>query len=286
LDPYPTAPLFVPYPSSDAPAPAPLASTHCRLVVRVAVWRNLPSVASTGPIFRQSKIVTFVATASWCNGRRRCLIEMRRNVRKCNRKQLLDVIYTGVGVGGGVSPSPASASLIFGPNCTPPCSRRGIGGDRTSSCADPSPDLDGRPIAHRYCTPPRQPSPWGDIRSGGGGTSLLSAKIQRFSRSSSLLAPSMRRASRASSSPSPCLRWPPNPLLSAASSRARPPIPTASIVGRLLFFAIPGHHGCCCHRPPRLCLPPSPDPIVPSPPPPAPSLAHPLPLMMRSSLVP
>ncbi len=166
----------------------------------------------------------------------------------------------------------AYALLIFGPDRAPPCSRCGIDGDGTPSCADLSPDLERRPIARRCCTPPQQPSPQGDIRLGGGGTSLSSAKIQRFSRSSSLLALSMRRASRASSSPSPCLRWPPNPLLSAASSRACLPIPTASIVGRLLIFAIPGHHGCHCHRPPHLCPPPSPDPIVPSPPPPALSL--------------
>ncbi len=286
MDPYPTAPLLVPFPSSDAPAPAPFASTHCRLAVCVAVWCNSPSVASTSPIFRRSKIVTFVATASWHNGRRRFSIKMRKNDRKCDRKQLLDVIYTGVGIGGGVSPLPASALLIFGLDRAPPCSRRGISGDRTSSCTDPSPDLEGRPIARRRCTPPQQPSPQGDIRLGGGGTSSSSAKIQWFSRSSSLLAPSMRRASRASSSPSPCLRWPPNPPLSAPSSRARPPIPTALIVGRLLFFAIPGRHGRRCHQPLCLCPPPSPNPIMPPPPPPATSLAHPLPPMMRSSLVP
>ncbi len=223
---------------------------------------------------------------SWHDGRRRCSVKTRRNDRKCNRKQLIDVFYTGVGVGGGVLPSPASASLIFEPDRVPPCSRRGIGGDGTLSCADPSPDLEGHPIAHRCCTPPRQPSPWGDVRSGGGGTSLSSAKIQRFSRSSSLLAPSMQQASHASSAPSPCLRWPPNPPLSATSSCTRPPIPPASIVGRLLFFAIPGYHGRRCHQPLRLCPPPSSDPIMPSPPPPAPSLAHPLPPTMRSSPVP
>ncbi len=154
MDPYPTAPLFIPFPSSDAPDLAPLASTHCRLVVCVAVWCNAPSVASTGPIFRQNKTVTFVATASWHDGRWRCLIKMRRNDKKCNRKQLLDVIYTGVGVGGGVSPSPASALLIFGPNRMPPCSSHGIGGDGTSLCANLSPDLEGRPIVHHCYTPP------------------------------------------------------------------------------------------------------------------------------------
>ena len=32
------------FPSLDAPAPAPLVSTHCRLAVHDAVWCNLPSV--------------------------------------------------------------------------------------------------------------------------------------------------------------------------------------------------------------------------------------------------
>ncbi len=112
LDPYQITPLFIWLPSSDAPTPAPLASAHCWLAVCVTVWRNLPSVASTGPIFRRSKIVTFVTTASRHDGRRRCSIKTRRNNRKCNRKRLFDVIYTGVGVDGGVSLLPASASLI------------------------------------------------------------------------------------------------------------------------------------------------------------------------------
>jgi len=87
-----------------------LALTHCRLAVRDAVWRNSPSVASTGPIFRRSEIVTFVTTASRRDGHPRCSIKLCRNDRICNRIQLLAVIYTGVGVGGGVSPSSASAS--------------------------------------------------------------------------------------------------------------------------------------------------------------------------------
>ena len=110
LDPYQITPSFVCFPSLDATAPAPLASTHCRLAVRDAVWRNSPSVAITGPIFRRSEIVTFVTTASRRDGRWRCAIKMCRNDRICNRIQLLAVIYTGVGVGGGVSPSSASAS--------------------------------------------------------------------------------------------------------------------------------------------------------------------------------
>jgi hypothetical protein len=86
LDPYQITLLFICFPSLDAPTPTPLASAHCRLVVCVAVWRNLPSVASTGPIFRQSKIVTFVTTASQHDGRQRCSIKMRRKDRKCDRK--------------------------------------------------------------------------------------------------------------------------------------------------------------------------------------------------------
>ena len=110
MDPYRITPSFNCFLSMDDPAPTPLASTHCRLAVRDAVWRNSPSVASTGPIFRRSEIVTFVTTASRCNGRWRCSIKLCRNDRICNRIQLLAVIYTGVGVGGGVSPSLASAS--------------------------------------------------------------------------------------------------------------------------------------------------------------------------------
>ncbi len=63
LDPYPTAPSFAPFPSSDAPSPAPLASTHCRLAVCVAVWRNSPFVTSIGLISGGHKIVTFVTKA-------------------------------------------------------------------------------------------------------------------------------------------------------------------------------------------------------------------------------
>ena len=112
LDTYQNTPSFVRFPSLDATAPAPLASTHCRLAVRDAVWRNSPSVASTGPIFRRSENETVVTTASQRDGRRHCSIKMRRIDRLCDRKQkqLLAVIYMGVGVEGGVSPSSASAS--------------------------------------------------------------------------------------------------------------------------------------------------------------------------------
>ena len=116
MDTYRNTPSFICFPSLDATAPAPLASTHCRLVVRDAVWHNSPSVASTSPIFRRSEIVTFVTTASRRDGHRCCSIKMCRNDRICNRIQLLSVIYMGVGVGGRVSPSSASAlsySSIF-----------------------------------------------------------------------------------------------------------------------------------------------------------------------------
>ncbi len=63
LDPYQITPLLVCFLSLDAPAPAPLASTHCRLAVRVAVWRNSPSVTSIGLISGSHKIVTFVTKA-------------------------------------------------------------------------------------------------------------------------------------------------------------------------------------------------------------------------------
>jgi hypothetical protein len=74
LDPHPTAPTFVHFPLLDAPAPAPLPLTHYRKQVYISVWCNLPSVASTGPIFKCYKIETFVTSTSWCNGRQRCSI--------------------------------------------------------------------------------------------------------------------------------------------------------------------------------------------------------------------
>ena len=93
MDTYQNTPSFICFPSLDATAPAPLASTHCRLAVRDAVWHNWPSVASTGPLFRRSKIVTFVTMASRSNGRWHCAIKMCRNDRICNRIQLLAVSY-------------------------------------------------------------------------------------------------------------------------------------------------------------------------------------------------
>jgi hypothetical protein len=64
LDTYQNTPSFVRFPSLDATAPAPLASTHYQLVVLVAVRCNSPSVASIGPIFIWSENETFVTTAS------------------------------------------------------------------------------------------------------------------------------------------------------------------------------------------------------------------------------
>ncbi len=51
LDPRTIAPSFDRFPSMNAPAPAPLALTHCRQRAHVSVRRNSPSVASTGVPF-------------------------------------------------------------------------------------------------------------------------------------------------------------------------------------------------------------------------------------------
>jgi len=77
LDLHSIAPSFDHFPSLNAPAPAPLASTHCR---HVSVWSNLPYVASTGTIFERDEIESFAGvvalvamapstTSCWC---RRC----------------------------------------------------------------------------------------------------------------------------------------------------------------------------------------------------------------------
>ncbi len=60
LDPYQTAPLFVRLPPSNAPALAPLPSTHH---VHLLAWYDLPGEVRTGPIFKRSKIVNFVVSA-------------------------------------------------------------------------------------------------------------------------------------------------------------------------------------------------------------------------------
>jgi len=113
LDPYPIAPSFDHFPSLNAPAPAPLASTHRRQRVNVSVWSNLPSVASTGTIFELDEIETFRESMPRRDRRWRCSIKMHRNDRICDLRLLIDISYTRVGVGGGDSLStPASASSI------------------------------------------------------------------------------------------------------------------------------------------------------------------------------
>jgi hypothetical protein len=69
LDPYQTAPLFVRLPLSDAPALAPLPSTHHRQRVHLLAWYNLPGEARTGPILKRRKIVNFVMSA-YCRDQR------------------------------------------------------------------------------------------------------------------------------------------------------------------------------------------------------------------------
>ena len=64
MDTYQNSPSFVRFPSLDATTTTPLASTHCQLAMLVAVWRNSPSVASTGRIFIQSENETFGTTTS------------------------------------------------------------------------------------------------------------------------------------------------------------------------------------------------------------------------------
>ena len=83
LDPYQIAPSFVHFLSLNAPAPAPLALAHCRQWAHVSVWRNLPSVASTGPIFEQDEIETFENLTSWRDGRQYRSIKMHGNDARC-----------------------------------------------------------------------------------------------------------------------------------------------------------------------------------------------------------
>ncbi len=96
LDPYLTAPPFVCFPLSDAPAPAPLPSTHHRQQVYLLVWCNLPSVASTGPIFKRRKIINFVMLLSGRDWRPHKSLKTSSNDTKSKMKRLLDLIYTGV----------------------------------------------------------------------------------------------------------------------------------------------------------------------------------------------
>jgi hypothetical protein len=83
LDPYQIAPSFVHFPTLNVLAPSSLASTHCWQRAHVSVWRNSPSVASTGPIFEQDEIETFQNLTSRRDGRRRCLIMMHGNDARC-----------------------------------------------------------------------------------------------------------------------------------------------------------------------------------------------------------
>ncbi len=66
-------------------------SVHLGLAQICPLWQALV------PFLNDAKFETFVTLMSWHDGRRHCLIKMRRNDRKCDRKRLLDVIYMGVG---------------------------------------------------------------------------------------------------------------------------------------------------------------------------------------------
>jgi hypothetical protein len=112
MDPYRNAPSFVHFPSSDVPASAPLPLTHHRQQYCVLVWCNLPSVVSTGPIFKRCKNVNFVTLMSGRDRRPHRSILMHRNDAKSNLKHLLDISYNGLGLDGGVSLLPMPTSLI------------------------------------------------------------------------------------------------------------------------------------------------------------------------------
>ena len=117
MDPRAIAPSFDRFPSMNAPAPAPVASTHCRQRAHVSVWRNSPSVASTGTIFELDEIETFRKSTPRRDEPLYISIKMHRNDVISDLILLLNVIYTGVGVGGGDSSStPASASSISAEN--------------------------------------------------------------------------------------------------------------------------------------------------------------------------
>ena len=131
MDPRPIAPSFVHLPSMNAPAPAPLASTHCLQRAYVSVWCDSPSVASTGPIFERDEIETFEKFTSRRDGCMHRSIKTRRNDRKCDLRLLLDVIYTGVGVGGGDSSSPPASALSISALSPPYAS---FSWTRNSSC--------------------------------------------------------------------------------------------------------------------------------------------------------
>ncbi len=92
LDPYPTAPSFVHFPSSNAPALAPLLLTQHRQRVDLLVWCNLPGEASTGPIFKRPKIINFSVSTYCCNRRSHRLIKMHSNETK-NYHEIITKAY-------------------------------------------------------------------------------------------------------------------------------------------------------------------------------------------------
>jgi hypothetical protein len=57
LDPYPTAPLFVCFLLLDAPALAPLSSTHHRQQVYLLVWCDLPLWRALVPFLNNLKLL-------------------------------------------------------------------------------------------------------------------------------------------------------------------------------------------------------------------------------------
>ena len=84
LDPYQTAPLFVRLPSSNAPALAPLPSTHHRQRVHLLAWYDSPGEARTGPIFKRREIVNFVTSMSDRDRRPHKSLKTRRNDTESN----------------------------------------------------------------------------------------------------------------------------------------------------------------------------------------------------------
>ncbi len=64
------------------PPPAPLPSTHHWQRVHLLVWCNLPSLASTVPIFKQRKIVNFIVSTYGRDWRPHKSIKTRSNDMK------------------------------------------------------------------------------------------------------------------------------------------------------------------------------------------------------------
>ncbi len=83
LDPYPIAlTLVLSLPVVGRPCPGRLSLRHHWQWVYLLLWCNLPSVASTGPIFKSHIIVKFVTLISSCNLCLHRLIKMHRNDTK------------------------------------------------------------------------------------------------------------------------------------------------------------------------------------------------------------